>query len=309
MITMWKQNGKGLVRTGILERNCWIQVTAPTPLEIETIEREYNIDPDVITDILDMDERSRSERGDDYLLLIVRIPIYDSNAEAPYQTMPMGIILVSDLIITITVREAEVLKDFTENRVRNVDIRNRQNFIMFIFLRLAVHFLRHLKDINRQSTAVERELQRSMRNNELIKLLSLEKSLVFFTTSLKSNELLIEKVQKTGLVRLSEDEMDLLEDVMTENKQAIEMANIYSNILSGMMDAFASVISNNLNVVMKRLTTISIVLMIPTLVASVYGMNVNIPFQHSPLAFLGIIVVSVIASAIGSIFFTRKKFL
>jgi magnesium transporter len=307
MITMWKQDGKGLVRTGILERNCWIQVTAPTPLEIETIQRDYKIETDVITDILDMDERSRSERGDDYLLLIVRVPVHDPEAEVPYQTMPLGILLVADLIITISVREAEVLKDFTESRIRNVDIRNRQSFIMFIFLRLAVHFLRYLKEINRQSTGVEVELQRSIRNNELIRLLTLEKSLVFFTTSLKSNELLIEKVQKTGLVRLSEDEMDLLEDVMTENKQAIEMANIYSNILSGMMDAFASVISNNLNVVMKRLTTISIVLMIPTLIASVYGMNVAIPFQHSPLAFLGIAVVSVVASAVGSFFFVRNK--
>ncbi len=308
MITMWKQNGKGLVRTSILERNCWIQVTSPTPLEIETIEREYNIEPDVITDILDLDERSRSERGDDYLLLIVRVPIHDPSAEVPYQTMPLGIILVSDLIITISLREAEVLKDFTENRIRNIDIRNRPSFIMNMFLRLAVHFLRHLKDINRQSSGVEFELQRSIRNTELVRLLSLEKSLVFFTTSLKSNELLIEKVQKTGLVRLSEDEMDLLEDVMTENKQAIEMANIYSNILSGMMDAFASVISNNLNVVMKRLTTISIVLMIPTLIASIYGMNVALPFQHSPLAFTGIVIVSVVASGIGSLFFMRKKF-
>ncbi|HUX11538.1 MAG TPA: magnesium transporter CorA family protein [Spirochaetia bacterium] len=308
MITMWKQDGKGLVRTGILERNCWIQVTAPTPLEIETIQREYHIEPDVITDILDMDERSRSERGDDYLLLIVRVPIHDASAEVPYQTMPLGIILVSDLIITISVREADVLRDFTQNRIRNIDVRNRPSFIMNMFLRLAVHFLGHLKDINRQSGSVEFELQKSIRNNELIRLLSLEKSLVFFTTSLKSNELLIEKVQKTGLVRLSEDEMDLLEDVMTENKQAIEMANIYSNILSGMMDAFASVISNNLNVVMKRLTTISIVLMIPTLIASVYGMNVGLPFQHSPFAFLGVMILSVAASAFGTWFFVRKKF-
>lgn len=308
MITMWKQNGKGLVKTGILERNCWVQITAPTPLEIETIERDYKIDPDVIQDILDLDERSRSERGDDYIVLIVRVPIYDPSNEVPYQTIPMGIILVSDLILTICLREPEVLKDVTEGRLRNIDVRNRQGFIMQVFLRSAVQYLRYLKDINRQSGGTEHELQRSIKNTELIRLLSLEKSLVYFTTSLKSNELLIERMQKTGLVRLSEDESELLDDVITENKQAIEMANIYSNILSGMMDAFASVISNNLNVVMRRLTIISIVLMIPTLFASIYGMNVPLPFQHSPLTTIGILVVSVVASAIAAVFFLQKRF-
>ena len=294
MITIWKQNGKGIIQNAAVEPNSWVHVASPTPLEIEALRRDYGIDPDVITDILDADERSRMEKEDEYLLIIVRLPFYDPENEVPYFTIPLGVVFVREVIVTISLRDHPILRSFMDNRVRNFNLTNRRAFILQLFYHAATSFLRFLKEINRQTSFIERDLQRSIKNNELIHLLTMEKSLVYFTTSLRSNELLLEKLSKTTLLNLDEAESDLLEDVVTETKQAIEMTNIYSNILSGMMDAFASVISNNLNVVMKTLTTISIILMIPTLIASIYGMNVAIPFQHAHFAFLGIMVFSIL---------------
>jgi magnesium transporter len=165
--------------------------------------------------------------------------------------------------------------------------------------RAALNYLRALKELNKKTAIIERELQKSVRNNELVQLLTIQKSLVFFTTSLKSNELLLEKLQKSPLMRFGEDEQDLLEDVLTDNKQAIEMANIYSSILTGTMDAFASVISNNMNVIMKRLTIISISLMFPTFVTGFYGMNVNLPFMNNPFAWIGILSFCAVSALIG----------
>ena len=244
------------------------------------------------------------------LSAFVRIPVYEAEKEVPYFTVPLGIIILKDLIITVCMKDNPIIQDLMENRIRNFELYNKKMFILHVLLRSANYYLRFLKEINRQTNMIERDLQKSVKNNELIRLLEIEKSLVFFTTSIRSNELLMAKLQKTNFfdLALSESESDLLEDVLTENKQAIEMANIYSNILSGMMDAFALVISNNLNVVMKRLTSISIILMIPTLLASLYGMNVDLPFQGSPFAFLGIAFASIILSVSGVIFFMRKKF-
>jgi magnesium transporter len=173
--------------------------------------------------------------------------------------------------------------------------------------RAAFTFLKCLKELNKRTNIIKDELQRSIKNNELIQLLSIQKSLVYFTTSITTNELLLEKLQKSPLIRFKEDEKDLLEDVVTENKQAIEMANIYSSILTGTMDAFASVISNNLNIVMKRLTIVSIVLMIPTLIYSFFGMNVQLPFESASLASWGIITASLLASILGAILLNRER--
>ncbi|HUZ17230.1 MAG TPA: magnesium transporter CorA family protein [Spirochaetia bacterium] len=308
MITIWKQNGKGVIQTSGVEPNCWVHVACPTPLEMERLIRDYKIEPDALNDILDVDERSRVEREESYQLIIVRIPVYDPNNEVPYFTIPLGIFLVDDIIITVCLRELAILRDFMDNRIRDFDLHNRRTFLLHLFNRSATSYLKYLKEINKQTSFIERDLQRSIKNNELIHLLTMEKSLVYFTTSLKSNDFLLKKLSKGNLLNATEEETDLLEDVATELEQAIEMANIYSNILSGMMDAFASVISNNINVVMKQLTSISIVLMIPTLIASIYGMNVGIPYQHSPFAFAGIVVVSLLSSAIGAIYFLRKRF-
>jgi magnesium transporter len=306
MITIWKQSKNQLSKSAILERDCWLQVTDPTVLEKDSLTREYGIDPETIRDILDIDERSRYEREESYRLIIYRIPISSSENLVPYHTIPLGIILTGDIVITVCGSDPESVRRIGEQAIKGYALNRRLSFVLRLFQSGAEIYLRYLKEINRRTTGVEKDLQRSIKNNELIRLLDMEKALVFFTTSLKSNELVIEKMRKTVWKDLSEEEENLLEDVITENKQAVEMANIYSNILSGMMDAFASVISNNLNTVMKRLTMISIALMIPTLFASLYGMNIaGLPFANSPFSFFGIVGVSVISAGIGAIFFAR----
>jgi magnesium transporter len=309
VITIYKQIGKTITRTAMLEKNCWLRVTAPTEIEIETLMRDYGLPADTIKDILDLDERPRYEREDGYRLIILRVPWYEKETEVPYRTLPLGIVLLPDLIVTIGLRETDFLASFVDNRVRGLDLADPVSFVLHLLHQAARGYLRDLKEINRRTGMIEKDLQKSIKNNELIGLLALEKSLVYFTTSLKGNEMLIHKLQRTQLRQPTEEQEDLCEEVITENRQAIEMADIYSNILSGLMDAFASVISNNLNVVMKRLTTISIVLMIPTLFASLYGMNVALPLQGRPLAFWGIAAVSLAGSLLGAlVLMTRRAF-
>lgn len=305
MVTILKQNGKGLIKTAFLEPNCWVHVYNPTRLELDTLENEHQVSMDVIHDILDPDERSRWEKEGDMQTIIVRIPCFDVEREVPWYTIPLGVILINDLIITMSMQPTEIINDLIDNKVKNLDLFNKKAFVLLILAKITAYFLKYLKDINRLTNQVEKDLQQSVQNSELVRLLTMEKSLVYFTTSLKSNELLVEKLRRTIFRTLSEDEDDLLDDVLTEHRQAIEMANIYSNILSGLMDAFASVISNNLNVVMKRLTTISIVLMLPTLLASLYGMNIGLPFQDSRFAFLIVLGVALGLSVAAGLLFSR----
>jgi magnesium transporter len=286
----------------------WINLVAPSAAELQDIAARYDIFPDSLGDILDMDELSRVEKEEDYILIIMRIPLHRPGEEIPFTTIPMGIVFSGGTVITISAFENEIIKDLSQNRVRNFALSTRSSFLLHLLMRSAVYFLRYLKEINRATTTIQKELQRSVRNNELIELLSYEKALVFFTTSLKSNELLMDKIRKPLFFTFSEDEQDLFEDCVTENRQAIEMSNIYSNILSGMMDAFASVISNNLNVVMKRLTVINLILMVPTLTASVFGMNVPLPFQNTPWAFSAVLGISLGLSVFGTLFLRKIKF-
>lgn len=309
MVTIWKRRDDRVIRSAILEQSCWVQVTDPTDFEVQSLEQEYLIPRDVIQDVLDVDERSRLEREDNYRGIIIRVPIYSEKARVPYYTVPLGIFILENLIITVCMEEPPFLRDLSENRTRFVDFADGRRFVLQIFLGILTYYLRYLKQINKQTSIIEQDLQRSVRNNELIRLLDVEKSLVYFTTSLKANEIVLDKLQRTFFISMNEDLTDRLEDVITEHRQAIDMANIYSNILSGMMDAFASVISNNLNVVMKRLTMISIVLMIPTFLASLYGMNVPLPYQGSPLAFYGILAVSGIAAGLGAVVLSIRRLL
>jgi magnesium transporter len=286
----------------------WTNLVGPTVAELREIEEKYNIFPDTLSDLLDTDELSRVEKEDNYILVIMRVPLHRPEDEIPYTTVPMGIVFTGNTVITISAVENEIIKDLSENKVRGFTLVSRSSFLLHLFMRAAVYYLRYLKEINRHTASIQKELQRSVENNELIELLSYEKALVFFTTSLKSNELLIDKIHRPLFFSFTEEEQDLYEDCVTETRQAIEMSNIYSNILSGMMDAFASVISNNLNVVMKRLTVINLILMVPTLIASVFGMNIDIPFQHANWAFAAVIGLSVGLSFFGTIFLRRLKF-
>ena len=309
MYNIFKANQEGLIITDELQKDCWVRVSSPTPAECEFLSKQLGIPPAFLTDPLDVDERARIEIDEGVTLVIVRIPYFDKdNEDIPYMTLPLGVIFTDDCILTVCSKFVEGFLDFVVGRVKGFSIEHRGRFLLQIFSRAALLYLSYLKEINKRTDFIEGELHKSMRNVELIKLLNLEKSLVFFTTSLRSNEFMMERLQKTG-IRMSEDDKDLLDDVIIENKQAIEMANIYSNILSGMMDAFASVINNNLTLVMKLLTSVTIILMIPTFVSSTFGMNVPLPFQNSPHAFLIVTGISLMLSLIGvAIFWKRRWF-
>ncbi|MDR3304250.1 MAG: magnesium transporter CorA family protein [Treponema sp.] len=302
MISIHVQGKRVLLEAHEVSKDCWIDARNVDKHDLEALERDYGIAGELLVDIMDADEQARAEKEETYTAFIVRIPVYDAEAEPAFFTLPLGIVLFADKIITICQRSNDALDDISRSRVRGLNLGNKSAFVLNLLGRAAFTFLRFLKEINRRSSQIERELQKSIKNNELIQLLSLQKSLVYFTTSIKTNEMLLEKLQKSALIRFKEDEKELLEDVVTENKQALEMVNIYSSILMGTMDAFASVISNNLSIVMKRLTIVSIVLMIPTLIYSFYGMNVALPFVDRPFSVLGISAVSLVASALGAIF-------
>jgi magnesium transporter len=307
MITIRVQSEKGLTETGAVGRGCWIDARNVTREDLHRLEHEFGIAGELLTDIMDTDEQARIEKEDEYTALIVRLPVYEEKAEVAFHTLPLGIILFGDKIVTICQRSSDALEDVLKNRVRGFSIRNKSTFVLNLLGRAAFTYLKFLKELNKRTNIIKDELQRSIKNNELIQLLSIQKSLVFFTTSITTNELLLEKLQKSPLIRFKEDEKDLLEDVVTENKQAIEMANSYSSILTGTMDAFASVISNNLNIVMKRLTIVSIVLMIPTLIYSFFGMNVPLPFETLPGVAAGITLLSLLAATLSAIMLNRDR--
>lgn len=294
------------------QNDCWIALTNPTATEIFEISERFQIEVDDLRAPLDEEERSRIEVEDNYTLVLVDVPmIEERNDKDWYGTIPLGIIVTEKMIFTVCLEDTQVLTRFMEGRVRNFFTYMKTRFILQILYRNASMYLRYLRIIDKKSEQVEEKLHLSTRNQELIELLELEKSLVYFTTSLRSNEVVLEKLLKIESIKKYPEDTELLEDVIIENKQAIEMANIYSGILSGMMDAFASVISNNLNIVMKVLAIITIVMSIPTIVFSAYGMNVNaagMPFAGSPWGFLGIILFSVAISIIAALILSKKKF-
>lgn len=309
MIQVFKWCENKYIPIDNVEKSCWINVISPDKQELDRLTKEIFIPFDFLTDPLDMDERARIETEEGVLLIVLRIPDYDEkNSEVPFITIPAGIILTKDgSIITICSSDITDLLELYVGKGKYIVTGNKSGFVLRIFLRTSLLYLKFLKEINRRTGDIERELQQSLQNEELIKLLNLEKSLVFFATSLKSNELMMERLMKTKMLELTADDEDMLEDVIIENKQAIEMANIYSNILSGMMDAFASVINNNINYVMKILTSITILLTIPMLISSIYGMNVEVPFQRAPHAFVIVAGISFILSLFSVIFFIKKR--
>ena len=297
MITYWQQINTQFTKMkkeGIDENlPLWIDARNVTRDETTELQEKYNIDPDHILDILDPDELSRLEDGEEYILTIVRVPIYDPSAETPYFTVPVGIIIKNNTIITICWTDSEVLKDFGTNRIKNVRLTDFPSFIVQILNRANLNFLRYLKEINRRSTSIQNEMRMEIENKEIMQLLGLEKSLVYFTTSLKSNSLLLEKMLTTKLIKFDEEDIDFVEGVKIDNRQAIEMADTYSNILFGVMDAYSSVISNNLNVVMKKLAIINLVMMAPTFVTSFFGMNFKLPFDNLP-GYIPVIIATLI---------------
>ena len=286
----------------------WISLIHPTAAELVQVSREYKIDLDHLKAPLDEEERSRIEVEDDYTLIIVDIPVTEERKEKEYfLTIPCGIILTNEVIITVCLMDTPVLMDFRDGRVRNFWTFKRTRFILQILYRNASLYLQYLRSIDKKSDEVEKQLHISTKNQELIELLELEKSLVYFSTSLRGNELVLEKLLKIEKIKQYPEDEELLDDVIIENKQAIEMSDIYSNILSGTMDAYASVISNNLNIVMKVLAVITIVMSIPTMIASFWGMNVPVPLSGSANGFAVLVIASLILTVIGGIILGKKK--
>ena len=292
-----------------LQKGCWVSVQTPTTQEIEYLVDTLGIDPDFVKSSLDEEETSRIEKEGDQTLIIVDVPVTqkpEDETSVLYYTVPVGFIVLPDYIITISLRESPILQEVAAGLVKNVRTEYKTNFLLMLLLRIAIRFVQYLRQIDKISVITERQLHRSMRNKELIQLLSLEKSLVYFSTSLKSNETTLEKIHRGRVIKLYEDDEDLLEDALIEVKQAIETCNIYSGILSGTMDAFASIISNNLNIVMKVLTSITIVMAIPNIIFGFYGMNVaDLPF---PSVWFPIFLTILIAGSCAFILYKKGYF-
>ena len=293
------------------KKGSWINMVAPTDEEIKKVCSKLKINEEFIRYPLDYEEKARIdiEEDDKTTLFIVDVPIMEKeNDEKVYSTMPLGMIVVrDDFIITISLKQNRVITELEKNK--NLTTYKKSRMILQIFYKNAQMYLSELKKIDREKEKTEKELNNSMKNRELLKMMNLEKSLVYITTSLKSNEVVMEKTLRGKIIKLYDEDEDILEDAIVENKQAIEMAKIYSDILSGTMDAYASIISNNLNIVMKVLTTITIILSIPTILGSFWGMNVEVPLSSSPFGFYIIVTISILASVIAYFLFKKGNML
>lgn len=296
------------------KKGSWINLVNPSENEIKKVCESVQIQEDFIRDALDFEEKARidHEEDDDTTLFVVDVPITESGEEGEviYSTLPLGMIVVrDDFFITVSLRKNKIIESFEKRKIKNFQTYKKTRFIFQILYLNSSFYLSYLKQINKETEVAEYILKNSMRNKELLKMLTLEKGLVYFTTSLKSNELVMEKTLRGKIIKLYEEDEEILEDAITENRQAIEMAQIYNNILNGTMDAYASIISNNMNGVMKTLTSITIILAVPTMISSFWGMNVNLPLQNNPLGFIVMISISIILTLLVSWWLRRRNML
>lgn len=292
----------------------WINMVDPTEEEIREVCEKLKIQEDFIRYSLDYEEKARIdiEEDDGTILFIVDVPTMDKeNNENIHSTMPLGLIIVrDDYFITVSLKSTKIISELEKTKLKNNIITYKKSrMILQIFYKNAQMYLTELRQIDREKEKTEKELNNSMKNKELLKMMNLEKSLVYITTSLKANEVVMEKTLRGKIIKLYEEDEDILEDAIVENKQAIEMAKIYSDILSGTMDAYASIISNNLNIVMKVLTTITIILSIPTIIGGYWGMNVNVPFSNNPFGFYIIVVISILITLLFYLMFKKRNML
>ncbi len=318
-------NGELTAIGNLAEKGIWINLINPPEAEITKVSAMAGINHDLLRAALDAEERSRIEVDEGQLLILINVPISEGeNGSLFYDTVPLAIIVTEHLVITVCLKENPIVSEFENGKNRSFYTFKRTRFVLQMLFKTATYFLRYLQQIDKKSGEIENKLHGSMKNEELIRLLNLQKSLVYFTTSLRANEIVMEKLLRlqlkspmanedpdtamtTQILKMYPEDEELLEDVITENKQAIEMCQTYSNILTGTMDAFASIISNNLNIVMKFLTSITFILALPTMVASFYGMNVALPMQDSPYAFIFTIFLSITLGITGVVLLRRKN--
>jgi len=299
------KNDNGLISIKDWQPKCWINIENPTEDEKNYLFNELQIPQAFFNDINDIDERPRIEIENDWHLIIFRIPVVSEDVKIPFYTIPVGIVFKDEICVTISFHKNEVLSDFVNYTQRKKsDVKDNFDLTLKLLLSSSVWYLKYLKQVNQKIKLAEDNLEKSIKNEELQALLQIEKSLVFFMTSLKGNSIVLHRIKNMKNINL---DAELLEDVDIELRQALEMTNIYSDILTGTMDAYASVISNNMNDIMKKMTSISIILMIPTVIASFYGMNVPNSLQENPFGLPIIIAVSILFSSLGVFLFMKRK--
>lgn len=315
MINIYNSNleNGSLEETEKIEKGCWVNLEDPTEEEILEVCGKVNIEQDYIRYALDYEEKPRidQEEKDNTKLFIIDVPtVKRIDSGFSYYTIPLGMIVVrDDIFITVSLENSPVVERFRRGNFRNFSTFKKSRFILQILYENASYYLMYLKRLNKEKEIAETVLKKSMKNQELFKLLNIQKSLVYFETSLKANELVMEKTLKGKVIKLYEEDEDILEDAIIENKQAMEMSQIYTDILKGTMDAYGSIISNNLNGVMKFLTSITIFLAVPTMISGFWGMNVAVPLAQGAFAFWAIVVSSVLITAVVGIWLKKKDML
>jgi magnesium transporter len=306
MKTFWNTQG-GLTQLPEWQPNCWIQVTCPTEEDQHELEEQFNIPDYFMSDISDTDERARYEYDDGWMLIILRIPyVKEIRSRTPYTTVPLGIIHKRDVTITVCYYETNMMIDFVSyQQKRGVGFTDHVDMIFRLFLSSAVWYLKRLKQISMLIDKAKRNLDREVNNESLIGLSRLQDSLTYFNTSIRGNETLLSKLKFK--LQIDELDADLIEDVNIEMTQARETTSIYSNILESTMDTYQSIINNNMNTIMRTLTSVTIILMLPTLVASFFGMNLINGMENSPICFVIAIVISVLISVLSLLIFKKKR--
>lgn len=307
VLSYYKTLEGSITRIEKCEPGCWVNCVEPSDSEIKSLISDFEIEADFFRAAMDEEESSHIDHEGSNTLIIIDIPVVDKEEKSlTYTTMPLGIIITKENVITVSIKNNSIVNEFASGAVKDTETNLKTRFVLSIMLRVAVRYLQYLKQIEKISNYVETELRVSMKNSELLQLLDIEKSLVYFSSSLKGNQITLEKIMRGRVIKLYDDDQDFLEDVLIEVKQAIEMTTIYLNILSGTMDAFASVISNNLNIVMKVLASITLLFSIPAVIAGFYGMNVS----HMPVAnFWFPTVLTIICMFIGYLLLRKKNML
>lgn len=310
MITYYKKTikDKQIVQKERPSLGSWTSVISPTEREIKKISKRFSLPREFITACLDVEEISRIDEENGNILFIFKLPIKKQGKEI-LRTIPLGILLTKDNIITVLLEPHPILEDFIDGKVKNFYTSTKTRFLLQFSHRINFYFINYLGLLEQMISETEKQLLESFQNKEMIRLLKFQKTLTYFNTAVLTNNNVLEKLSKGAIVRLYEEDQDLLEDTIIENKQALEMTKIYSNILSNTMDAYASIVSNNLNIVMKFLASVTILVSLPTIIASIYGMNIALPFQNHPFAFWIVVLLSISAMLILSFLFVKKRFL
>ncbi len=305
MLKVYKSSLQGCLQEltlDTLEKGSWINIISPTPYELNIVSRLTQVETSVLQSALDDEERSHIDIETDYVMVLINVPIERGNW---YDTLPLAIIMTADYLITVCLEETAVVKSFIKKANNFVYTFKRNRFLLQLLYNTATYYLYYLRRIDRASDEMESRMRLSLQNKDILGLLELQKSLTYFNASLRSNAAVLDKLLRIrnnrnvqNIIKVYEEDEDLLEDVIIENKQAREMSDMYSNILARMVDTFSSILSNNLNLVMRFLTSVTIILAIPTVISSFIGMNVHVPYENNPYGFLYIVIISVIVTVL-----------